>query len=305
MNHSISRRELIRRGGVLGSLLAVPAPMFAEVPGEAQAPGTSAAAAVGSPGLQPGADVYKSIGVRPLVNARGTFTIISGSTMLPEVRAAMDAAAQAIRASRRAGGRRRRASGRAHRRRVGPRHERMLRGAHARHRGLRGGRQSGPPRSSPEPERLRERRGHHPDPLAQRLRRGDPRRRRCASSRCRPPRSSRRPSGRAPRSSTSWPARARTTARSASRRWPRSRSAKGVPIAGRCGGRDPDRAERAPAERRDARRLQRRQVPARAADRRPAARAQGPGHARPGSTARRITVSRARSRSARKTPSGC
>ena len=32
--------------------------------------------------------------MRPLINARGTFTIISGSTMLPEVRAAMDAAAQ-------------------------------------------------------------------------------------------------------------------------------------------------------------------------------------------------------------------
>jgi L-seryl-tRNA(Ser) seleniumtransferase len=38
--------------------------------------------------------VYRSIGVRPLINGRGTFTIISGSTMLPEVRAAMDAAAQ-------------------------------------------------------------------------------------------------------------------------------------------------------------------------------------------------------------------
>ncbi|PYR54692.1 MAG: hypothetical protein DMF91_26165, partial [Acidobacteria bacterium] len=34
------------------------------------------------------------IGVRPLINARGTFTIISGSLMLPEVRAAIDAAAQ-------------------------------------------------------------------------------------------------------------------------------------------------------------------------------------------------------------------
>ena len=68
--------------------------MFAEVPGEAQAPGTPAAAAAGSTGLQPGADVYKSIGIRPLINARGTFTIISGSTMLPEVRAAMDAAAR-------------------------------------------------------------------------------------------------------------------------------------------------------------------------------------------------------------------
>ena len=32
--------------------------------------------------------------MRPLINARGTFTIISGSRMLPEVRAAIDAAAQ-------------------------------------------------------------------------------------------------------------------------------------------------------------------------------------------------------------------
>ena len=39
-------------------------------------------------------NVYRSIGVKPLVNARGTFTIISGSLMLPEVRAAMDGAAR-------------------------------------------------------------------------------------------------------------------------------------------------------------------------------------------------------------------
>lgn len=39
-------------------------------------------------------DVYKSIGVRPIINARGTFTIISGSTMLPEAREAMTAASQ-------------------------------------------------------------------------------------------------------------------------------------------------------------------------------------------------------------------
>ena len=45
-------------------------------------------------GLRVGPDIYQSIGVRPLINARGTFTIISGSMMLPEVRAAMDAAAQ-------------------------------------------------------------------------------------------------------------------------------------------------------------------------------------------------------------------
>jgi uncharacterized pyridoxal phosphate-dependent enzyme len=87
---TISRRELIRRGGVLGSMLALPPVLRAEA---AQAPTTAPAVAAGG-GLRPGADVYQSIGVRPLINARGTFTIISGSTMLPEVRAAMDAAAQ-------------------------------------------------------------------------------------------------------------------------------------------------------------------------------------------------------------------
>ena len=90
MSHStISRRELIKRGGVLGSLLALPPTVLR---GATQAAGS--AAAPGSGALHVGADMYQSIGVRPLINARGTFTIISGSTMLPEVRAAMDAAAQ-------------------------------------------------------------------------------------------------------------------------------------------------------------------------------------------------------------------
>ncbi len=90
MSHTISRRELIRRGSVLGSLLAVPTAVL----GEGQNPGAPSVAAAASGGLKPGAEVYTSIGVRPLINARGTFTIISGSTMLPEVRAAMDAAAR-------------------------------------------------------------------------------------------------------------------------------------------------------------------------------------------------------------------
>ena len=37
---------------------------------------------------------YESIGVRPLINCRGTFTIISGSIILPEVREAMVLASQ-------------------------------------------------------------------------------------------------------------------------------------------------------------------------------------------------------------------
>lgn len=69
-----SRRKLLQSAGIAG----IPAIPFAAAP--------AAHAAV--------PDVYAAIGVRPLINARGTFTIISGSTMLPEARAAVEAAAQ-------------------------------------------------------------------------------------------------------------------------------------------------------------------------------------------------------------------
>jgi L-seryl-tRNA(Ser) seleniumtransferase len=39
-------------------------------------------------------DLYRAIGVRPLINARGTFTIITGSQTLPEVKKAMDEASR-------------------------------------------------------------------------------------------------------------------------------------------------------------------------------------------------------------------
>src|SRR5688572_2438893 len=54
--------------------------------------GSQAMAATGP--LQPGKDIYRSIGVEPVINCRGTFTIIGASVELPEVRAAMDSAAQ-------------------------------------------------------------------------------------------------------------------------------------------------------------------------------------------------------------------
>src|SRR5262249_5216062 len=82
-----TRRDLFRRSG----FLALPAICRASA---AAADVPAAAAPGGADGLRPGEDVYRSIGVRPLINARGTFTIISGSLMLPEVRAAIDAAAQ-------------------------------------------------------------------------------------------------------------------------------------------------------------------------------------------------------------------
>jgi L-seryl-tRNA(Ser) seleniumtransferase len=88
IKNTVSRRELFRRS----ALLTLPALLRSGVDDAA------AAAAVPAPeGLRPATDVkdvYSSIGVRPLINARGTFTIISGSLMLPEVRAAIDAAAQ-------------------------------------------------------------------------------------------------------------------------------------------------------------------------------------------------------------------
>ena len=46
--------------------------------------------------LEMGANLYQSIGVRPIINARGTFTIITGSQTLPEVKHAMDEASRSF-----------------------------------------------------------------------------------------------------------------------------------------------------------------------------------------------------------------
>jgi uncharacterized pyridoxal phosphate-dependent enzyme len=85
---ALSRRDLFRGGRDVGGLLA----LSALLPGAANLGVGSLEGA--EAGLRAGPDVYASIGVRPLINARGTYTIISGSLLLPEVRAAMDAAAR-------------------------------------------------------------------------------------------------------------------------------------------------------------------------------------------------------------------
>ena len=72
-----SRRELLQ----VGNALLLPALM-----------GGSQVFAAGP--LKAGPEVYQSIGVDPVINCRGTFTIIGASIELPEVRAAMDAASQ-------------------------------------------------------------------------------------------------------------------------------------------------------------------------------------------------------------------
>ena len=79
-----SRRDLFRRGSMLAA-----APSFFRKTADA----ASALSSAGKLQLGPG-DIYKSIGVRPLINCRGTLTVISGSLELPEVRAAAEAAAQ-------------------------------------------------------------------------------------------------------------------------------------------------------------------------------------------------------------------
>ena len=76
-----TRRELFH----IGNVLALPVLMSA----------WEADAAPASSGpLKPGPEIYQSIGVEPVINCRGTFTIIGASVELPEVRAAMDAAGQ-------------------------------------------------------------------------------------------------------------------------------------------------------------------------------------------------------------------
>ena len=75
----MSRRGLFRSGAALaaaGVSASIPEPVLA-------APARA---------LEVGDNLYQSIGVTPLVNCRGTYTIISGSQTLPEVKRAMEAA---------------------------------------------------------------------------------------------------------------------------------------------------------------------------------------------------------------------
>ena len=87
MSHTLSnflakltRRDLFRTGGLLS------APAWLAGSAAAQAPATG--------GLALGPNIYQSIGVRPLINCRGTLTVVGGSLELPEVRAAKDLAGQ-------------------------------------------------------------------------------------------------------------------------------------------------------------------------------------------------------------------
>ncbi len=89
---NVSRRDLLRSGAVAGVVGAIP--------GSAAALGAARTAKAVPPAsdlaeMKAASDaLYSSIGVKPVINARGTFTIISGSQSLPEVKQAMNAASR-------------------------------------------------------------------------------------------------------------------------------------------------------------------------------------------------------------------
>src|ERR1700735_4067017 len=82
---NLSTSKLSRRTFVQRSLLAGAATSLLPVAGQA------AAASVSVPA---GPNLFEEIGVRPLINGKGTYTIISGSLSLPEVKQAMEEASR-------------------------------------------------------------------------------------------------------------------------------------------------------------------------------------------------------------------
>ncbi|MEX0363506.1 MAG: hypothetical protein AB3N10_21205, partial [Allomuricauda sp.] len=82
----MKRREIIKQLGVVpvaGSLLASNSVMGATL--------GNMESLVTKP-LTKGKNIYESIGVDTIINCRGTFTILGGSTERPEVLEAMEAA---------------------------------------------------------------------------------------------------------------------------------------------------------------------------------------------------------------------
>ena len=83
-----SRRDILKYSGVFSTVAAM-APLSASAVAMADS-STTLPETTGSPTE----NLYTRIGVRPLLNARGTYTIITGSQSLPEVKQAMYEASQ-------------------------------------------------------------------------------------------------------------------------------------------------------------------------------------------------------------------
>ncbi len=87
-----SRRDLLKQAGLLsGAAAAGPLALASAASGTVEPqPAVKQLVAKGTPT----ANLFTEIGVRPILNARGTYTIISGSQSLPEVKQAMFEASQ-------------------------------------------------------------------------------------------------------------------------------------------------------------------------------------------------------------------
>jgi D-glucosaminate-6-phosphate ammonia-lyase len=82
----LKRREFIQASGMVTALNLAPASLLADKAGKMKPPAPKIP--INSP------NIYEKIGVRPLINCQGTFTILSGSQSLPEVKRAMDEASR-------------------------------------------------------------------------------------------------------------------------------------------------------------------------------------------------------------------
>jgi len=78
-----TRRQMLQGGGMLAAGWMLPAGAF----GSGSAPQAGRQVPARS-------SIYRSIGVRPLINARGTVTIVGATRVLPEVKEAMDRASR-------------------------------------------------------------------------------------------------------------------------------------------------------------------------------------------------------------------
>ena len=78
----------MKRRDVLKGLTILP--LGGAIPLVSSAANNSGSTAAGIPFAK--GNIFESIGVEPLINCRGTFTIIGGSLERPAVRAAMEAA---------------------------------------------------------------------------------------------------------------------------------------------------------------------------------------------------------------------
>ena len=87
MPEKMSRRKLLRQGSealAAGGVAACAATIAGAVP----------ATAAAAPAAPKGVDYYEKLGVTPFINAAGTYTILSASTMPAEVQAAVALAAK-------------------------------------------------------------------------------------------------------------------------------------------------------------------------------------------------------------------